>query len=87
VEKLYKEYGNRIEFIGINMGLKGNVDEFVKKYGLTFPVAYDEGSKLASVFGAKIETNIFIDRKGLVKFKERGFPDDIEKHLKKLSEQ
>ena len=86
MEKLYKEFGNRVEFIGINMGFKNSIKEFVKDYGLTFPVVYDEGNKLAAAFGAKIETNIFIDRKGLVKFKERGFPDDIEKYLKKLSE-
>ncbi len=86
MEKLYKKFGDRIEFIGVNLGFKNKVQEFVKDKGLTFPVTYDEGNRLATVFGAKVETNVFIDRKGLIISKERGFPEDIEKYLKRLSE-
>ena len=65
MEKLYKEFGDRIEFIGINLGTEKDLKNFIKKYHLTFPVSYDKGDKLASLFDARIETNILIDRRGV----------------------
>ncbi len=87
MEKLYKKFGDRIEFIGVNLGFKNKVQEFVKDNGLTFPVTYDEGNKLATIFSAKIETNILIDRSGVVKFKSREFQENMEEHLRRLSEE
>ncbi|MCL5021772.1 MAG: TlpA family protein disulfide reductase [Nitrospirae bacterium] len=86
MEKLYKEFGREIEFIGINLGTKGKIGDFVREYGLTFPVGYDEGYGISSAFGAKIETNILIDRKGVIAFKSRDFQEDMGTYLKKLSE-
>ncbi len=86
MEKLYKEYGDRIDFIGINLGIKGQIGDFLKKHNITFPVAFDEGNKVSSAFGALIETNILIDRKGVITYRERGVQEDIVKHLKKALE-
>lgn len=84
MEELFKKFGDRIDFIGVNLGTEKNIAAFIKKYGLTFLVAYDRGNAVASIFGAKIETNILIDRNGTVKFEERGFRDDMEQFLIKL---
>ena len=84
MEKLYKEFGDRIEFIGINVGTEKDLQSFIEKYHLTFPVSYDRGNKIASLFEAKIETNILIDRKGVITYKEKGFWDDMNEYLRKL---
>jgi peroxiredoxin len=84
VEELYKEFGDRIEFIGINLGTEKDLNNFIKKHHLTFPITYDRGNRIASLFDAKIETNILIDRKGIITFKEKGFRDDMKQYLRKL---
>jgi peroxiredoxin len=86
VEKLYKEFGGKIEFIGVNLGIKGQIGDFVRKNHITFPVGYDEGNKVSSAFGALIETNILIDRKGVIVYRERGVQEDIAKQLRKALE-
>jgi peroxiredoxin len=86
VEELYKEFGDRIEFIGVNLGEKADIEDYVKKYGLTFPVFYDEGSKITSRFDAKIETHILINKNGVITYKERGFSEATGSLLRKLLE-
>lgn len=86
MEELYKEFGGRIEFIGINLGIKGQIGNFVKNNHITFPVAYDEDNKISAAFGALIETSILIDRKGAIAYRERGIQEDLHKYLKKVLE-
>jgi peroxiredoxin len=86
VERLYKEFGDRIEFLGVNLGIKGKIADFVRNNHISFPVAYDEGNKVSSAFGALIETNILIDRKGVITYRERGVQEDIAAQLKKVLE-
>lgn len=86
VEKLYKEFGGRIEFLGINLGIRKDIDKFVGDKHISFPVAFDEGDKIAKSFGAQIQTNILIDKQGVIVYKDRGFQEDIGKHLQKLAE-
>jgi peroxiredoxin len=84
VEELYKEFGDSIEIIGINLGTEKDIKDFIKKHHLTFPISYDRENRTASLFDAKIETNILIDRKGVITFKEKGFRDDMDQYLRKL---
>jgi peroxiredoxin len=86
VEELYKEYGDRIEFIGINLGFKRKIGDFIRDNHITFPVAYDEGDKVSKAFGARIETNVLIDRKGVITYMERGIQEDLHKYLRKALE-
>ena len=86
MEKLYKEFGGRIEFIGVNLGIKGRIGDYIKNNHITFPVAYDEGDKVSSAFSALIETNILIDKKGVITYRERGVQEDIAKHLRNVLE-
>jgi peroxiredoxin len=86
VEKLHKKFGERIEIIGINLGIKKEIEGFLKKRHITFPIAYDKDNVVASAFDAKVDTHILIDRKGVIRFKERGFPEDMDKEIEKLIE-
>ncbi len=84
MEELYKEFGHRIEFLGINLGDKGKIEEYVRNNHISFPNAFDDGNKVTSAFGAMIETNILIDRSGVIVYRERGLQEDIAKHLRKV---
>ncbi len=86
MEELYKEFGGKVEFVGINLGYKAKIGDYVKDNHLTFPVAYDEGDKISKAFGAWIETNILIDRKGVITYRERGIQGDLRKYLRKVVE-
>jgi peroxiredoxin len=86
VEKLYEEFGGRVEFLGVNLGTEADIKDYMKKRGLTFPVCYDKGNTIASLFDAKIETHILIDKSGVITYKERGFSEGIVPFLKRLRE-
>ena len=52
-EHVQTEYGNKIEVIGINLGLNDDLDAVkntIKEFGLTMPMAIDEGGNLAQKF-------------------------------------
>ncbi len=82
MEELYRELGDKVEFIGINQGFKENIKDYMKKYNLSFPVAYDEGEKILLSFDARVPTHILIDIEGRIKYKEPEPPENIKKYLK-----
>lgn len=75
MEELYREFGGRMEFIGINLGNREDIGEFMEKYGLSFPVAYDEDERLRDSFRARIPTNVVIDQNGEITYKSPKTPD------------
>jgi peroxiredoxin len=83
VEKLYREFGDKIEFIGINQDDKKKIEDFVKKFELSFPIARDAEKNIASAFNARIPTHILIDRQGTIRYVEPSAPEikDLEKIL------
>lgn len=86
MEELYEKFGGSVEFIGVNLGVKGEIDDFIKKNGISFPIVYDAGNIITDAYGAQIQTNILIDKQGTVIYKDRGFDKEIGKYLKKLVE-
>ncbi|MBI4689800.1 MAG: TlpA family protein disulfide reductase [Nitrospirae bacterium] len=82
MEKLYKEFKDRIEFIGINKGDKEKIEGFIKKYDLSFPVAHDLNEKVLTAFKARIPTYVLIDTNGKIRYKEPDLPES--KHLDEL---
>ncbi len=84
IEKLHKEYDGKVEFIGVNLGIKKDIPGFIKEKGITFPVVYDDSKKMAKAFDAEILTSILIDKEGTIVYKERELPEDIDKYLKRL---
>lgn len=52
-EQVQKQYGDRIEVIGINLGLNDDLDsvrEAIREFGLTMPMAIDRNGDLAQKF-------------------------------------
>ena len=85
MEKLYEEFGGRIEFIGINQGDKEKIGQFTKKYGLSFQTAYDDNRKILAAFEARVPTHMLIDIHGTVQYVAPYLPGrkEIEKLLRK----
>lgn len=50
-EKLYKEYGDKVQIIAVNsQEEQAVVDEFIKEKGYTFPIAYDMSGKVGKTY-------------------------------------
>ena len=64
-EEISKEYEGSVEVIAVNVGREdaGKVREFVKKQGLTFTVALDDG-RVSALYGpiAAIPVTVVIDK-------------------------
>ncbi|MBI5639666.1 MAG: redoxin domain-containing protein [Nitrospirae bacterium] len=82
MEKLYKEFGGRVEFIGMNQGDKEKIGPFRKKYGLSFPNAHDDNRKILSAFKARVPTHVLIGIHGTVQYMAPHMPG--RKELEKL---
>lgn len=84
MEKMFKEFGDKIVFIGISQDDKGKVEGFLKKFELSFPIACDPGKNITAAFDARIPTHILIDRQGTTRYVEPSSPEikDLEKILK-----
>ncbi|MBD8032488.1 MULTISPECIES: peroxiredoxin family protein [Solibacillus] len=71
LQRIYEEYNDQLEILAVNMTKKDtpkDVQEFVNRYGLTFPVLLDEQGDVSMTYGAfTIPTTIFIDEKGNIK--------------------
>ncbi|GAB4388926.1 MAG: hypothetical protein Kow0025_11140 [Thermodesulfovibrionales bacterium] len=75
MEKQYREFGDRVEFLGICIGVEENMPEYVRENGVTMPVAYDGGREVTSSFGAKIPTFMLVDRAGKIIYESPSPPD------------
>jgi peroxiredoxin len=89
VEKLYEKLGDRIEFIGINVGINERIEKikkYVKEKNLNFTIIYDRDTNITRSFGViGTPTNIIIDRKGVIRYMGVEVPEDIEGHMKELN--
>jgi len=66
VEKYYSENGGTVAVIGINIReSKDKVASFVKKKGISYPVALDTGGEIAAAYGVQsIPTVVAVSRNG-----------------------
>ncbi|MGL4849838.1 MAG: TlpA family protein disulfide reductase [Clostridium sp.] len=66
IEKLYKEYGNDIVILTINVGENTEkVKKFVEEDKYTFPVLLDKDMKVSEEYGARyLPTSVLINEKG-----------------------
>lgn len=70
LQKLYQKYHDRgFELIGINIDKnQANAEKFVKRFGLTFPVALDpESSEIRAYQGRAMPMSYLVDRQGIVR--------------------
>jgi peroxiredoxin len=84
VEKMFKEFKDRIAFIGISQDDKARIEDFVKKFQLSFPIANDADKRIFSAFDARVPTHILIDKQGIIRYLEPSSAEikDLEKVLK-----
>lgn len=68
IEKLQKEYGDKIEIVAVNYGEdKKTVDEFLKDKNYTFKVAYDENMDICNTYPSDgIPYLVVVDKEGKV---------------------
>ena len=68
IEKLQKEYGDKIEIVSVNYGEdKKTVDEFLKDKNYTFKVAYDESMDICNLYPSDgIPYLVVVDKEGKV---------------------
>ncbi len=75
---LYREYGNRANFVVIDSNVNESEDEvrdYAKHVGFDFPVYRDVDNKVADQFGARNTTETFVlDGTGVVRY--RGYIED-----------
>lgn len=68
IEKLQKEYGDKVEIVAVNYGEdKKTVDEFLKDKNYTFKVAYDENMDICNTYPSDgIPYLVVVDKEGKV---------------------
>lgn len=88
VKELHKRLGDRIEFIGINVGInemEEDVKGYIKKNGLDFKMVFDKDTKISRSFGVMgTPTQLIIDRSGTAQYRGSDIPEDLEGHMKEL---
>lgn len=88
VNELQKKLGDRIEFIGINVGInemEEDVKRYIKKNSLDFEMVFDKDRKVSRSFGVMgTPTQLIIDRSGVVRYRSSDIPEDLEGHMKDL---
>jgi cytochrome c biogenesis protein CcmG, thiol:disulfide interchange protein DsbE len=86
LQKYSRQYGDRIEFIGVNTDDFGaDAKKYVKRYGLTYTVVRERGRKILNRWGGlPIPRIFFIDRTGKV-IGQLEVEEDLPRYLKQLA--
>jgi len=86
IQKLYKNHGNDIKIIAINLEeKKEKVKKYLENENLTFPVLLDKNKKVASKYLVRaIPTSYFINENGIITAKHLGILnyEEMKKNLK-----
>jgi cytochrome c biogenesis protein CcmG/thiol:disulfide interchange protein DsbE len=90
--KLEAKYKDQIRIFGVNlthMDTKEDAKEFINKYGITFPILWDEKGDAMAAYGVRgTPTSFYIDRHGMIQDMSVGFPgtEVVEEKINKLIE-
>jgi cytochrome c biogenesis protein CcmG/thiol:disulfide interchange protein DsbE len=90
LEKLYKEYSDKIEVYGVNMTNSDSLDgveSFLMEYQLTFPVLLDKTGEISDTYRViSIPTTFFINKKGIIVDQIVGYggPEIFREKIEKL---
>lgn len=85
-QELYVKYkASGLEIVAISVDdEKKDIPDFIKTYGAKFPVAWDEGHRVAECYKPPGMPSAFvIDKNGVVKHVHNGYHDGEEKELEK----
>ncbi|MBB6447389.1 redoxin domain-containing protein [Bacillus benzoevorans] len=67
MEKFYQKAGDDVEILAVNIDPQYNVQEFIDKMGITFPILLDKNDKVNSAYLIMtIPTTYFINEDGLI---------------------
>lgn len=84
IEKIVREYQPKgVAFLAISTDdTEANAKDFVKKYGVTFPVGIDKSTEIQKAYGLYgIPTTYFIDKQGMVNYFHSGsVTEELMKH-------
>ncbi len=74
-----------LELIAVNVGVNdslGRTKRFMKKYDISYPVGFDEGSRITRRFQILgTPTVILVDRSGVVRYRSSGVPTNLEQNF------
>jgi peroxiredoxin len=76
LQKFYKKYNAKgLEIVGISVDkAPDGIKEFVSKLKVTFPIAHDDGHKVADKYSPpRMPSSYIIDRKGVVRYVHGGY--------------
>lgn len=68
LEKQFQKYGDKVAFLGVNIG-QGElvVEKFVQQVGVTFPILLDKKKEITKLYNiGPIPTTYFIDQNGKI---------------------
>ncbi len=89
VEEIYDELGKKgLNVLAINVGVNDSekrTEAFIKKYGVSYPVAFDYKSLITKKFGVMgTPTVMVIGSDGVVKYKSAAMPEDLAERFENL---
>jgi peroxiredoxin len=76
LERLYKRYRDQgLVIVGVNVDReRSNMDAFVRRFHLTFPVVHDAAHRVADRYGPRtMPSSYLVDRGGVVRYVHQGF--------------
>ncbi len=79
-----------LEVLAVNVGINDSVakvERYIKKYGISYPVTFDQGSQLTKRFEVQgTPTIIIVDKSGVVRYRSAAVPEDLGEHFERLME-
>lgn len=74
-EKLAKDFEGKLAVVGVSVDEEPEgIADFGKSTGVTFPLVWDKGGKVAEVYGPpKMPTSYLIDQKGVLRHVHAGY--------------
>jgi len=89
LKKIYSTFEPKgMDFLAVDVGVNDSlakVKRYIKKYKISYPVAFDEGSQVTRLFNIQgTPTIIIVDRHGIVRYRSAAVPEDLKKHFEDL---
>jgi thiol-disulfide isomerase/thioredoxin len=75
IEKLYADYGNKVDFVLITQEEPDKVKRFLERKELNVPAVFPQMKTPEQLFERSIPTNYIIDKTGKIVIKEQGAAD------------
>jgi peroxiredoxin len=89
LNRLHATYNAKeMTVLGINIGVRDSmrrINRFVKKYKVSYPVVFDQETRITKKFGILgVPTVVFVDKEGIIRLRSTGFRAELWKRVEKL---